>query len=51
MLGYTLGSVYTGAARAEAAMPLDLSGLATGIYYLQVRNSTAASVRKVSLTR
>jgi hypothetical protein len=43
--------VYTGAARAEAATPLDLSGLATGIYYLQVRSGAAASVRKVVLSR
>jgi hypothetical protein len=48
----TLGQrVYTGAARSEAATFLNLSGLATGIYYLQVRSGTAASVRKVVMTR
>lgn len=46
----TLGQcVYTGTARAEAATLLDLKNLAGGIYYLQVRSSTAASVRKVAL--
>ncbi len=43
--------VYTGTARSEAATPLDLAGLAEGVYYLQVRSSTAVSMRKISLTQ
>jgi len=47
----TLGQcVYTGTARPEAATPLNLAGLASGIYYLHVRSGAATSVRKVALT-
>ena len=43
--------VYTGTARPEAATPLNLTGLASGVYYLQVRSGAATNVLKLALTR
>ena len=48
----TLGQcVYAGTARPEAATPLNLAGLASGVYYLQVRSGAATSVLKLALTQ
>ena len=48
----TLGQrVYTGAARDNYTNRLDLSGLAAGIYYLQVRNGDERLTSQVSIVK